>query len=85
MNWDLRESMTEADNEIILERAKELHPEAKPLIISDNGPQFIAKDFKEFIRVSDPLPVFVRRQWGINLLRGLFRAPNYPAMEAFVG
>jgi transposase InsO family protein len=44
--------MTEADIEIILERAKELHPEAKPRIISGNGPQFIAKDFKEFIRVS---------------------------------
>src|SRR5215467_6980685 len=44
--------MTEADIEVILERAKELHPEAKPRIISDNGPQFIAKDFKEFIRIS---------------------------------
>jgi len=33
-----------------LQRANELHPEAKPRIISDNGPQFIAKDFKEFIR-----------------------------------
>src|SRR5215510_8581641 len=44
--------MTEADIEVILERAKELHPEARPRIISDNGPQFIAKDFKEFIRVS---------------------------------
>jgi putative transposase len=33
-------------------RAKELHPEARPRIISDNGPQFIAKDFKELIRVS---------------------------------
>jgi transposase InsO family protein len=52
VNWDLRESMTEADIEIILERAKELHPEARPRIVSDNGPQFIAKDFKEFIRVS---------------------------------
>ena len=40
MNSDLRESMTEADIEIILERAKELHPEARPPIISDNGPQF---------------------------------------------
>ena len=27
-------------------------PEARPRIISDNGPQFIAKDFKEFIRIS---------------------------------
>jgi Transposase and inactivated derivatives len=52
VNWDLRESMTEADIEVILERAKELHPVAKPRIISDNGPQFIAKDFNEFIRVS---------------------------------
>src|SRR5438034_1441652 len=33
-------------------RAKENYPEAKPRIISDNGPQFIARDFKEFIRIS---------------------------------
>ena len=52
VNWDLPESMTEADIEVIMQRAKELHPEAKPRIISDNGPQFIAKDFKEFIRIS---------------------------------
>src|SRR5512141_948748 len=52
VNWDIRESMTEADIEIILEQAKELQQEAKPRIISDNGPQFIAKDFKEFIRIS---------------------------------
>ena len=50
--WDIRESMTEADVEVILQRAKERFPEARPRIISDNGPQFIAKDFKEFIRIS---------------------------------
>jgi transposase InsO family protein len=44
--------MREADIEVILERAKEKCPEAKPCIISDNGPQFIARDFKEFIRIS---------------------------------
>ena len=49
-HWELRERMTEADVECILQRARELHPEARPRIISDNGPQFIAKDFKEFIR-----------------------------------
>ena len=37
---------------MILQRAKEKYPEAKPRIISDNGPQFIAHDFKEFIRIS---------------------------------
>jgi transposase InsO family protein len=44
--------MTEANIEIILERAKEQYLEAKPRIMSGNGPQFIAKDFKEFIRIS---------------------------------
>jgi transposase InsO family protein len=38
--------------EMILEPAKEKYPEARPRIISDNGPQFIARDFKEFIRIS---------------------------------
>ena len=52
VKWDLRESMTEADIEIILQAAKEKYPEARPRIIADNGPQFIAEDFKEFIRVS---------------------------------
>lgn len=52
VHWELRESMTEGDIEIILQRAKEGYPDAKPRIISDNGPQFIAKDFKEFIRIS---------------------------------
>ena len=43
--------MTEADVETIIQRARERHPDAKPRIISDNGPQFIARDFKEFIRI----------------------------------
>ena len=44
--------MTEADVEIILQQAREKFPDACPRIISDNGPQYIAKDFKEFIRLS---------------------------------
>ena len=52
VHWELRESMTEADVEIVLQRAKEAFPDARPRIITDNGPQFIAKDFKEFIRLS---------------------------------
>ena len=52
VHWDLREAMREADIEIILEAAKEKYPQAKPRMISDNGPQFIARDFKEFIRIS---------------------------------
>jgi putative transposase len=52
VHWEIREAMTEADIEIILQRAREKFPDAKPRIISDNGPQFISKDFKEFIRIS---------------------------------
>ena len=44
--------MKESEVELILQKAKEKYPEATPRIISDNGPQFIAKDFKEFIRIS---------------------------------
>lgn len=52
VHWELRQAMTEKDVEIILQRAQEKFPEAKPRIISDNGPQFIAKDFKEYIRLT---------------------------------
>jgi putative transposase len=44
--------MLDADIEIILQGAKEKYPHARPRIISDNRPQFIDKDFKEFIRIS---------------------------------
>ena len=51
VHWEIRERMHEQDIEIILQRARERVPEARPRIISDNGPQFIAKDFKLFIRL----------------------------------
>ncbi len=51
VHWELREAMTEADVEVILQRARELYPDAGPRIITDNGPQFLAEDFKEFIRI----------------------------------
>jgi transposase InsO family protein len=52
VHWDIGEQMMEADVEIILQRARELFPGVHPRIISDNGPQFIARDFKEFIRIA---------------------------------
>ena len=51
VHWEIRESMTEADVEQIIQRAREKFPGVTPRIISDNGPQFIARDFKEFIRL----------------------------------
>jgi transposase InsO family protein len=51
VHWEIRPKMEEQDVEVVLQRAKEKYPEAKPRIISDNGPQFLAKDFKQFIRL----------------------------------
>ena len=51
VHWEIRETMTEADVEQIIQRARERFPDVTPRIISDNGPQFIARDFKEFIRL----------------------------------
>ena len=52
VHWEIRESMREKDVEIILQRAREKYPDVHPRIISDNGPQFVAKDFKEFVRLT---------------------------------
>ena len=51
VHWEIRESMKEADVEIVIQGAREKFPSVAPRIISDNGPQFIAKDFKTFIRI----------------------------------
>ena len=53
VHHELRVSMTQYDVEITMERAKEKYPEARPRIISDNGSQFISKNFKEYIRKSE--------------------------------
>ncbi len=45
-----RESIPEADRECLFERARESVARARPRIISDNGPQFISRAFKPYIR-----------------------------------
>ena len=59
--WDLCE----------LQRARERYPEVKPRIITDNGPQFVARDFKEFIRIA-----------GMTHVR---TSPYHPAIERKTG
>lgn len=51
LHWELRESMTTAAIETVLQRTREMYPGHAPRIISDNGPQFISRDFREFIRI----------------------------------
>ena len=51
VHWEIRESMTEDEVEIIIQRGTENAGRNPERLISDNGPQFIARDFKEFLRM----------------------------------
>jgi transposase InsO family protein len=51
VDWDIFPNMYEESVEIVVQRAKEKFPHACPRIISDNGGQFIARDFKELVRL----------------------------------
>lgn len=51
VHWEIRPTMFEDDAEIVVQRAREKFPGATPRIISDNGPQFVSKDFKQFLRL----------------------------------
>lgn len=53
VHHELRSNMSGYDVELTIQRAKEKFPDARPRIISDNGSQFVSKDFKEFIRHSE--------------------------------
>jgi len=52
VHWEIRASMKTADVAILLQRGRERSPDAKPRIISDNGPQFFARDVRAFVRES---------------------------------
>ena len=56
--WDIRTQMKEADAEIVLQIAREAHPEARPRVITDRGAQFVARDFQSFIRLWQTTHVF---------------------------
>lgn len=52
LHWDLRETMKEYEVEAILQQAREKFPGVTPRVITDNGPQFVAREFKAFIRLA---------------------------------
>lgn len=49
VHWDLREEMEDKDIGIVQQTALEKYSDKKPCFITDNGGQFISKNFKEFI------------------------------------
>ncbi|MCW5556140.1 MAG: DDE-type integrase/transposase/recombinase [Verrucomicrobiae bacterium] len=91
--WDIRQAMKEADAELVLQRAREEHPQARPQIISDNGPQFVAKDFKEYLRLWQTRHVFTSPHYpqskellsycALWLFFQTGRIPESPALSAF--
>ncbi len=50
VHWEIREQLRSGDVELIVQRALELFPGEHPRLISDNGPQFVSRDFESFIR-----------------------------------
>lgn len=50
IHWEIREQMKEKDIEMVIQKGIELNPGVTPRIISDRGPQFIAREFKSYIR-----------------------------------
>jgi len=49
LSWSLCQTMEGLWAEIVVAKAKELYPFANPRIITDNGSQFISKDFRELL------------------------------------
>jgi transposase InsO family protein len=50
LHHELRATMSEYDVELTLQVAHELHPDARPRVISDNGSPFISRDFRDYLR-----------------------------------
>jgi len=46
---ELRMSVEALDVEILLERAREKFPGVQPALITDNGPQFVSREFKGYL------------------------------------
>ncbi|MDR2865226.1 MAG: transposase family protein [Spirochaetaceae bacterium] len=50
LTWRICQDMKGLNAELLLAEAKELYPQAaSPRVISDNGSQFISKDFEELV------------------------------------
>lgn len=46
---ELRTHMQESDIQLVIQRAVEKYPDAKPRLITDNGSQFVSKDFAKYL------------------------------------
>jgi putative transposase len=61
LDWELMPDMLGSSVELFVQKAKEKYPFAKPMLIMDNGSQFISRDFKMLASRIDITPVHTRR------------------------
>jgi putative transposase len=61
LDWELMPDMLGSSVEIFVARVKEKYPHAKPMLIHDNGSQFISLDFKSMCARIDIRQVRSRR------------------------
>lgn len=61
LDWELMTDMTGRSVEMFIQRAKEKYPHARPMLINDNGSQFISHDFKKLVTRLEIQQVFTRR------------------------
>lgn len=53
LHHELRRSIKQYDIQLTLQRVVEKYPDARPVLISDNGKQFLVKEFKAFLHFCD--------------------------------
>jgi len=50
IHHELRQNMTEFDIEMVMQKAVEKYPDKKPRLITDNGSQYLSKDFQLYLK-----------------------------------
>jgi len=53
LHHEIRHTMSSYDTELTIQKAKDKFPGLRPRIITDNGAQYISKEFKQFIKQAE--------------------------------
>jgi putative transposase len=61
LDWELMTDMTGQSVEMFIQQAKQKYLHARPMLINDNGSQFISHDFKKLVTRLEIQQVFTRR------------------------
>ena len=61
LGWELMTDMRSSSVQLFVQRVKEKYPDTRPMLIHDNGSQFISNDFKGLITRLQIQQVFTRR------------------------